>query len=104
MKRSFLSRRRPTRHRPTRRRSTRRHKHPRYHHSLSRRLTHRLPRRPHRSLKKRGGAVGETVTTVEGTSVGKNVVITNSKGMSRSLKEYQEMLNADTSREIGDDV
>lgn len=67
-------------------------------------MTRRLPRRPPRSLKKRGGGIGETVATVEGIPVGKNVVITDAKGMSRSLKEYQEMLNADTSKEFGDDI
>jgi hypothetical protein len=55
-------------------------------------------------LKKRGGAIGETVAEVEGIPVGRNVVVTNAKGVTRSLEEHNPLLNADTAGEFGDDI
>jgi len=104
MKRSFLSRRLSRLPRNVSRRFTRvrsrKHprKHPRYHHSMTRRQTRRIRN------KKRGGAIGETVATVNGIPVGRNVVVTNEKGVTRSLEAHNPMTNADTAGEFGDDI
>lgn len=52
---------------------------------------------------KKGGAIGETVDTVEGIPVGKNVVVTDSRGVTRSLVDHNPFTEADTAAAVGDD-
>lgn len=108
MKRSFFLSRRLHRHVVPRRFASRTRKHPRYHHTVSRPHgkymgSHRRKQNKHRKSKKRGGAIGETVDTVEGIPVGKNVVVTDSKGVTRTLVKHDPLLNTETAEARGDD-
>ena len=105
MKRSFfLSRRlhhRPHHRRPRQSRHTRHTSHTRHTH----RKHPRHPTRRHRS-RSRGGAIGETVNTMNGIPVSENALVTNSKGVTRSVKNRVMPLNdAETSELLGyDDI
>lgn len=104
MKRSyFLTRRIHGRHG---RRHTRRH--PRYHHTHTRRShrPHRQHRqyRQHRLSRKKGGAIGVTISTKNGIPVGKNALATTYSGKTYLVRNMpNRLLNAETSELLGDD-
>jgi len=96
----------------TRRLSHRRH--PRYHHSHTRRGARKQRLRQRLTHKKRqgrgggrargGGGIGETVGTMNGMPVSKGALVTNSRGVTRSVSEIPPIMNvAETGALMGDD-
>jgi hypothetical protein len=56
-----------------------------------------------RRSRHRGGSIGETTGTIDGIPVSENALMTNSKGMTRSVKNRISPLNdAETSELMGD--
>jgi len=109
----------------TRRLSHRRH--PRYHHSHTRRGARKQRLRQRLTYKKRqvrggsgargggrarggsgararGGGIGETVGTMNGMPVSKEALVTNSRGVTRSVSEISPIMDvAETDALMGDD-
>lgn len=98
MKRSYFLSRRLHRRPSIHRHSTRKLR------PVHRRSVYRNKRRQmtKRRFRHRGG-IGETTGTIDGIPVSENALITNSKGMTRSVKNRISPLNdAETSEQMGD--